>query len=387
MSSNFVKRFLGPMLLGIILGTTLNVFNDSVTFNLENVVKFFYTITYNYTNVLLFIAPIMIFIYVVNGLNNLSGQATKFLKRYVVLLFASLVALGLITLFISYSIIPLFIQEIVLAPITYVDPFYTFVLDLPPLFNIPTALFLAIFMGLLMKRDSMFITLTNEVEQWLNTFMLKIMLPLMPIWIFGTFLRSGFMSQGVEIIINDILLSLLVLSIQFIWLFVMTYLGSKRANVLFKKALKALLKVFFEIVSLAGMGTGIIIPISIEQQTSLNLSADKAKIIASSNFNMPGSLVSNIVFATGIIFMFDLNVGILNLIVYVFFLIITLIAAPSVPGSVFTVTSTILSPLLGFDAASIDLMGGLYYKQGTSNSATNHSADIYFGLFLDNHVK
>ncbi len=383
MNNNFVKRFLGPMLLGLFLGFVLNKTNESVSFDLVYIVKSFYTITYNYTQILTFIAPIMIFVYVLSATNRLQNEAVRFFSKYVITIFTSLIVLGITTLVISYNLIPLFIQEMDMTQTVYVDPFMNLILDLQPLMTITTALFLSIFMGIFMDGKSSFIKIIGELEVWLNTFMFKVMLPLMPIWIFGTFLRSGFMSQGLELIINDLLLSLLVLIIQFSFLAIMTYLGARHAKKSYKHAVKAVIRLFAEIVSLAGMGTGIIIPLSVEEQTKLGLSKERAKIISSSSFNMPGSLISNIVFCTGIVFMFDLNLQFINLVVYVLFLIITLVAAPSVPGSVFAVTSSILEPLLGFGAPQIDLMGGLYYKQGTSNSATNHSADIYLGLLLD----
>lgn len=382
MSSNIIKRFLGPMLIGLLIGTGLYLGNDQVSFNLEYIVKVFYTITYNYTEVLLFIAPMMIFIYVVNATNNLQTNASSFFKRYIVVIFVSLITLGMITLVLAYNLIPLFIRPMTEMSAYYVDPFEMLVLDLQPLFNITTGLFLAIFMGALIKSDTTFIKVTHEVEGWLNSFMYKIMLPLVPLWIFGTFMRQGFMNMAVDIVINDIFLSIMILIIQFTWLAVMGLIGSKKGQVVYKKVIKSISILFTEIVSLAGFGTGIIIPLSIEQQKLAGVEEDHAKIIASSSFNMPGSLISNIVFAMGVIYMFDLDITFGKMVVYVAFLIITLIAAPSVPGSVFAVTSTILTPLLGFEAQHIDIMGSLYYKQGTSNSATNHSADIYLGLIL-----
>ena len=56
--------------------------------------------------------------------------------------------------------------------------------------------------------------------------------------------------------------------------------------------------------------------------------------------------------------------------------------APAVPGGVFAVTSGLLTPILGFTPDQISIMGSFYYTQGTSNSATNNSADLYLGPIL-----
>jgi Na+/H+-dicarboxylate symporter len=56
--------------------------------------------------------------------------------------------------------------------------------------------------------------------------------------------------------------------------------------------------------------------------------------------------------------------------------------APSMPGGVFSVTSTLLTPVLGFSDEMVTLMSGLYFKQGTTNSAVNNTGDIAIGTMM-----
>ncbi|MGL5020566.1 MAG: cation:dicarboxylate symporter family transporter, partial [Mycoplasmatales bacterium] len=112
-----------------------------------------------------------------------------------------------------------------------------------------------------------------------------------------------------------------------------------------------------------------------------------AKIVSVSSLNMPGSVISNIIFAYGVITMYGLNISTMQMMVYGVVLIFATMIAPSIPGGVFSVTSSLLTPILGFNADHIGLMGALYYKQGTSNSATNNAADIYLGPLMDSNTK
>nr|MBL0701837.1 cation:dicarboxylase symporter family transporter [Mycoplasmatales bacterium] len=286
------------------------------------------------------------------------------------------ISLILSNLFLSFSLLE--IKEV--ESIT-LDPYFR--LTLTPLFSISTALLMGILIGLYVKADSITIKLAHEFEDWIGVFAKKFLLPFMPFWILGIFAKTVYVNQTAEIFINEVIMSIFVVCIHISWLLIMYFISTKYANKNFKSAVGAGIKLYTKVISIMGVGTGIIVPFAIEAQEEININSGIAKIVSASALNMPGSVISNVVFSTGIIIMFDIDVSTIQLITYVFALVFATMIAPSVPGGVFSVTSGLLTPILGFSPDQISLMGAFYYRQGTTNSATNNAADIYIGAFLD----
>lgn len=383
-----IKRFVGPMIIGMVIGFicfklgTISIGNYS--FNFKWVIQLMYTFSTDYTQFLNFVAPILVFVFVAVGCNNILTDAKNFFLNFLKLLVSSNLVLGVLTFLVAIIVVPSLVSPTQIQEVESLEPFSQLVIGMTPLFNIFVALILGILVGLFNAPQTQTMKLVNEAEVWVTSFMSKIAIPLIPFWIMGTFARSSYMNQSTEIIKSDILLSLLILAIQFVWLFSMYFIGSIKSSYSFSKITKAGLKLYLEVVSLAGNGTGVIVPIAVDAQKEVGVNSNKAKIISASSFNMPGSLVSNIIFSYGILIMAGMQVDIGMYLMYIVALVITLVMAPSVPGGVFAVTQTLLTPMLGFSGAQIDLMGALYFKQGTPNAAVNNAADVYLGVILDN---
>ena len=386
-----LKSFIGPMIIGFFIGLSCyylgNIFNIEIYGQslFEIPVRLLYTISKNFLQLLLFVAPLMVVIYSISGVNQIRGNAKKFFLKFFSLVFITLLIISLISLVIGSSLVPNLMVEMDQTMDIYMDPY--FIVDIQPLFSTIVAVIMGIIFGLFLPQDSLSMKLIHEGEEWISRFATGLLLPIMPIWVIGVFAQSAYTSSASSLFINDLILSTIILILQGLWLVVMYFIVTKITKRSFKKAFYAGLKLYVKVTSIMGMGAGIIVPFAIEAQKEIEVDEAVAKIVSVSSLNMPGSVISNIIFAYGVITMYGLDISTMQMIVYAVVLIFATMIAPSIPGGVFSVTSSLLTPILGFNADQIGLMGALYYKQGTSNAATNNAADVYLGPLMDSNSK
>lgn len=386
-----LKNFIGPMFFGFGIGLLCLYLGNNFPITIfetnffEIPIKILYTISENFIEFLLFIAPFMILVYTASGVNQIKGDAVKFFIKFLLLTFFTLVLLSFLSLIVGNFIVPNFIMQITTDGSARMEPY--FLVDIKPLFNSFTALISGILCGLFFPQDSTVIKIIHESEEWINTFAKKLLIPIMPIWVTCIYAQFVYSSGAGTIFINDVILSFIILLLQGFWLLIMYIFVSKYTKKALKTVTLAGLKLYLKVTSIMGLGTGIIIPFAIEAQEEIGVNQDVAKVISVSSLNLPGSLISNIIFAYGVIVMYGLEINNYMMFLYAIALIFATMIAPAVPGGVFSVTSTLLTPILGFSTEQIGLMGGMYYKQGTSNSAANNAADVYLGPLMDYHKK
>ena len=369
-----LKRFLVPMLIGYVIGIISGVFE------FEFVVRLLFTISSNFLQLILFVAPFLVLVFAISGTNDLRGNLKSFIFRFFGIIFSSLLLVGGLTLVTSNLILPSILMEMEQSKPIFLDPY--FVLDIQPMFSVISGMLAGILFGSFLEKDSKTMDIVRELEKWIAKFSTSFLLPLMPIWIMGTFAKAGFVNQGVEILYNDFVMSWLIIGLQFLWLGFMYFIASKYSGVSFKMIVREATKIYIKVVSIMGMGTGIIIPFVVKAQEDIGVDSGTAKIVSASSLNMPGSVISNIVFSYGIIIMFNIDISLSTYLIYVVMLVLATMIAPAVTGGVFAVNSGLLTPILGFTPDQISIMGSFYYTQGTSNSATNNSADLYLGPIL-----
>lgn len=368
-----IIRLIIPLILGITIGSILklndNLFEARILMQILEVLLWFIDI----------IVPIMIFIYLTTAFLGLKGNVKSFLIKYFKVVLITLIICAFFSFTISYFIINIFEFKLDSQETIFVDPFMKFsVMNGYNEFNalVISVLFLICHNIFKFKLNFLF-----KIEFYFNQFIRRFLLTIMPLIIICSFSVSTFESSGLNIIVMDFVLSFIVLLIQFIWIF-LNYIIISNTKVFFKKVLRSGLKIYMLVLSIAGVGTGAILPDIISEQKKLGYDENKAKFITTTSFNMPGSLISNVVFSLGIMNLYNVEINFLNYFIYLTCLCFILIIAPSLPGAVFSVTSQLLSPILGFDETMIGLMSGFYYRQGTSNSAINNCCDIYISGYL-----
>lgn len=374
-------RFLIPLFIGTMFGILATTFSDYKIVE-DLLVRVPYTLSENFLVFLEWFTPFIILIYLTTGINKVKDDFKAFLIKFFITVFATLFICGLLTLSLSALILPHIVGELVDQGSAWPKSYFTFSLMQP--FDVFTALILGCLLGFYMDRKSQFIAVMTELETFVNKTLRNIIIPFAPIWIIGSFAASSFSSGGWFIIKTELSITLFIFALQFLWTMFMFLCTSLYSKIKFSSLFKAGLKITAVVLSLAGNGTGVIVPIIIEEQVILGINRSKAKFISASSFNLPGSMISNVALMYGTCIMFGVQISVMQFILYVFCLVLLIMAAPAIMGGVFVVTSQALSPILGFTDPMIALMQGLYFRQGTNNACTNNVGDFYLsGLTID----
>lgn len=370
-----VTRFIGPMIIGSIIALVNIKLVEMGVASDVTVVKVLYTFSSNFIGFLKWFAPFMSLVLIATGVMHIKGQVINFLTRFTVTLLVSISLIGIITIILSYLIVPLYVMPFELGDSMWPDVYFT--INFPQYLGIFQALVIGIILGIIAQYINRLEIILNKLELFIGYVVKYIIIPLSPFWIMGSFAGSTYSSQGLEIVWFDLWLSLIILVIQFGWLGFMYGVASKYSGIAFSKIVKAAIRIYVIVLSMAGMTNTAIYPFLVEEQEELGLNVDKAKFVTVSSFNMPGSLIAHIVFAYGLALLFKLDISFLQMLEFSIVLSFVLVVSPAISGGVFAITSSLLAPMLGFTDPMIGLMSSMYFKQGTSNAAVNNCADFY----------
>lgn len=370
-----IRLFIGPMVIGAIIAyVNIALVNKGVMEDIT-LIRIVYTFSDNFIGFLKWFAPFMSLILIATGVREIRGEIISFLTRFTFVLITSLFAIGFISIIISMVIVPLFVVDFSFADNAWPDVYFTI-----PFFkyiDVFAALVIGIIVGIFAQYNQYINKVLDKCEEVVSFVVKHIIMKFSPLWILGSFAGSIYSMQNLSIVWFDIWLSFVITVIQFIWLCAMYFILSKYSKIAFKRIFNAASRIFMIVLAMNGMTNSAIYPYLLDEQRDLGLNQDKAKFVTVSSFNMPGSLISHIVFAYGLALLFGLPITFVSLTKYMAVLVFVLVVSPAISGGVFTMTSSLLAPMLGFTDPMIALMSSMYFKQGRYNAAVNNCADFY----------
>lgn len=370
-----IKRFVGPMILGSIIAIVNIWLVDQGYMQDITVVRVLYTFSDNFIGFLKWFAPFMSLVLIATGIREIRGEVLTFLGRFTVVLVTSLLLIGTVSIVLSYLIVPFYVADISFTDTSWPEPY--FVINFFNYIDVFTALIIGIIVGLIAQHVEIVDKIITKLELVVEWVVKYIIFTFSPIWIMGSFAGSTYSSHGLSIVWFDLWLSLIIVVIQFGWLSAMYFVLAKYSGIAFSKIVKAAIRIYIIVLSMAGMTNSAIYPFLLEEQDSLGLNPNKAKFVTVASFNMPGSLIAHIVFVYGLGLLFGFNITFIAMFKYMLVLSFVLVVSPAISGGVFVMTSALLTPMLGFNDQMIGLMSSMYFKQGTGNAAVNNCADFY----------
>lgn len=381
-------RFILPLFLGIIIGII------SAKIHIEYPVRILGTLSANILAIVTFLSPFIIFVSVAVGVSNIQQNKVQFLSKFFLTILITLISVAILTFIISVVADPLLVINSTSFNNVYIDPYNKLVLHFPifvqNFFNKFSIDFFAVvvgtIVGFLCKPSTLKFYKMVSFEKILYKIIKVIIIPLMPFWIMGSFAATAYSGVASDFFLTDLLLSIFILMLQISFLISSYYFVSLYKKINFTQVWRAGFKIFGYVISLSGVGTSVVIPFIVKEQVQLGVNKNKAQTITATAFNMPGSLIANIVFIIGVIDIFNMNVNSLSLFLFILYLVFLLMIAPSIPGGSMALVAPKLY-LLGFNEAMVNLFTTMYYKQGISNAATNNAADIYIGLLVGGNKK
>lgn len=338
-----------------------------------------------------FIIPLIILGLVAPAIADVGKGAGKMLLVTVALAYCASLFSGFLGFFTGELTFPHLVHPGQLADATAeahdLSPYFT--IAMPPLMGVMTALVLAFLLGIGMvylngnalKRGF------GEFRDIITKTISAVIIPLLPIYIFGIFLNMTVSGQVAEILMGfaKIIGVIFVLHI-FVLLFEFSVAGIVgRRNPL--KMLWTMLPAYFT--ALGTQSSAATIPVTLRQTIKLGVDKDVAgfTVPLCATIHMSGSIMKITACALALMIMRGLPYDTAMFAGFICMLGITIVAAPGVPGGSIMASLGLLSSMLGFTEADQALMIALYIAMDSFGTACNVTGDGFIAVVVSRIFK
>lgn len=352
----------------------------------EFIARIFVTFNGIFSQFLGFAIPLIIVGLVTPAIANVGKGAGKMLVTTVVIAYISTVFAGLASYFTGAAVFPTMIQTGSLPEIdeaSGLTEFFT--MSIPPVMNVMTALILSFTLGIGMAYSERR-TLKEAVidfEEVIVKTIKGLIIPLLPLYIFGIFLKMTYEGQVfytlnvfIKIIGIIFLIHIAILLIQF------TIAGIiSKKNPL--KLLWNMLPAYFT--ALGTQSSAATIPVTLQQAKQNGVSEDVAGFVIPlcSTIHMSGSMLKIVACSIALMLMKGMPFDFGMFLGFICMLAITMVAAPGVPGGAIMAALGLLASMLHFDTEAQALMISLYIVMDSFGTACNVTGDGAIALVID----
>lgn len=377
---SLLPRIIIAILLGIATGDLLP----------GGVVRVFVTFNSIFSEFLNFSIPLIILGLVTVAIADIGKGAGRMLLLTALVAYGATLFSGFLAYFTGAAVFPSLIPQGI--PIEEVSeaqgilPYFS--VAIPPLMNVMTALILAFTLGLglaTLHSDALK-NVARDFQDIIVRMISTVILPLLPIYIFGIFLNMTHSEQVYSILMVFIkIIGVIFLLHVFLLIFQYCIAGLfVRRNPF--RLLVRMLPAYFT--ALGTQSSAATIPVTLTQTKKNGVSDDIAGFVIPlcATIHLSGSTLKIVACAFALMIMqgmphnFELFAG------FIFMLGITMVAAPGVPGGSIMAALGILQSMLGFDESAQALMIALYIAMDSFGTACNVTGDGAIALIIEKVV-
>lgn len=346
------------------------------------------TFNFLFDQLLQFIIPLIIVGLIVPSIARLGKQAGKLLIATVLIAYGSTIFSGLSSYFISINVFPGLLEhhaQGIQVPDEARKLTSYFTIEFEPLFGVLSGLVFAFMIGIGLSRleDSTLKKAAIDFEHIINFLIEKLIIPLLPIFIFCIFYDMAY-SGTVATILNVFIKIIGIIFLIHIGILVLLFVvaGAVSQQNPFR-LLKGMLPAYFT--ALGTQSSAATIPVTLKQAVSLGVDEDIASfsVPLCATIHLAGSTLKIVACVIALMIMQGMPIDFLQMTGFIFMLGIAMIAAPGVPGGAIMAALGIISSMLGFDTESQALMIALYIAMDSFGTACNVTGDGAIAVVLD----
>ncbi|MBQ9675935.1 MAG: dicarboxylate/amino acid:cation symporter [Bacteroidaceae bacterium] len=376
-----LPRILIAIVLGIIIGQVFPL----------GLVRIFETFNAIFSQFLGFCIPLIIVGLVTIAIADIGRGAGKMLLVTVLLAYGCTLLAGFLSLFTGLSFFPSLITSGVpleeIAEAQGVEPYFS--VKIPPLMDVMTSLVLAFVLGLgaaSLKTDYLK-NVARDFQQIIIKTISSVILPLLPLYIFGIFLNMTHTGQVFSILVVFIKIIGIIFALHILWLILLYVVAGGIVHRNPFKLLWNMLPAYFT--ALGTQSSAATIPVTLEQAKKNGVSNEVAGFVIPlcATIHLSGSMLKIVACALALMIMQGMPYSFGMFAGFICMLGITMIAAPGVPGGAIMAALGVLQSMLGFDDAAQALMIGLYIAMDSFGTACNVTGDGAIALVIDKFKK
>lgn len=354
-------------------------------------VRIFVTFNGLFSQFLNFIIPLIIVGLVAPAIADIGKGAGKMLVATALLAYGATLFAG----FLSYGVGETFFPSIITRDIPLeeiseahgVEPFFT--VSIPEPLNVMTALVMSFTVGLgLAYLDTFYLkNVCNDFKEIIVRTIQAVILPLLPIYIFGIFFNMTHSGQVFHVLTVFVkIIGIIFLLHIFLLVFQYCVAGAVVRKNPFR-LLGRMLPAYFT--ALGTQSSAATIPVTLKQTISNGVSEGIAGFVIPlcATIHLSGSTLKIVACALALMMMQDIPYDFPMFAGFICMLGVTMVAAPGVPGGAIMASLGILSSMLGFSENDQALMIALYIAMDSFGTACNVTGDGALALIINRWFK
>lgn len=346
-------------------------------------------VTFNsvFSEFLSFTIPLIIFALVTSAISDVGRKAGRMLLLTTGIAYGSTVFAGYLAYFTGISVFPRLLEanstEFLSATAEGVAPYFT--IQMPAVFGVMTALILAFILGLGMAHlDSRGLKSgIDELKEIISRLIGGVIIPLLPIYIFGIFSSmayTGEVASTIEVFIR-------IIGVIFLLHIILLLLQFGIAGIICKRnplsMLRNMMPAYFT--ALGTCSSAATIPVTLKQTQLNGVSSEVAgfTVPLCATIHLSGSTLKIVSCALALMIARGIPQDLGLFTEFILMLGVTMIAAPGVPGGAIMAALAIIQSILGFDAEQQALMISLYITMDNFGTACNVTGDGAIAQVVD----
>ena len=376
-----VGRIIIAMVLGMLLGGYLPV----------KVIRAFSTFNGLFSQFLGFIIPLLILGLVAPAIADIGKKAGRMLLGTTALAYTATIISGFAAYFTADGIFPSLIEAGTLSTATAQgqDAAPYFSIEIAPLMGVMTALVLAFVLGLGMAnlRGMALHAAFNDFRDIIYRTIGKVIIPLLPIFIFGIVLNMSYSGQALSILHVFIkiigIIFLLHIGVLLFQYCVAGLIARQNPLLMLWRMLPAY------ITALGTQSSAATIPVTLRQTIANGVNKDVAGFVVPlcATIHLSGSTLKIVACAIALMLMQGNPVEFTHLAGFILMLGVVMVAAPGVPGGAIMAALGVLHSMLGFGDNEQALMIALYITMDNFGTACNVTGDGALAVIINRFYK
>ena len=375
-----VGRIIIAMVLGSLLGGVLPL----------KVIRTFITFNGLFSQLLGFIIPLLILGLVAPAIADIGKKAGKLLLATVALAYTATIISGFASYCTAITTFPALITPSTASDVAAAnDATAYFTIAIEPIMGVMPALVLAFMLGLGMAQmnGGVLHGAFNDFREIIYRTIGRLIIPLLPLFIFGIALNMAYSGQAAAIIATFIK----IIGIIFLLHIAVLLLQYGIAGLITRRNPLGLLFRMFPayITALGTQSSAATIPVTLRQTISNGVNPNLAgfAVPLCATIHLSGSTLKIVACACALMMMQGTPVEFGHMAGFILMLGVVMVAAPGVPGGAIMAALGVLQSMLGFGEQEQALMIALYITMDNFGTACNVTGDGALALILNKFYK
>lgn len=352
--------------------------------------RVFYTYNDIFSQFLNFAVPLIIIGLVIPAIADLGRGAGKWLGLTATLAYVSTIFSGVLTYIVCAWIFPQTLKPGTFSNVNASKESLAaasgyFTIEIAPPLDVMTALVLAFVLGIglsLMPRGVLrrgFL----EFREIINSLIARVIIPLLPLHIFGIFLNLAQSGEAAQVISTLLVVVVILLILELVILGTQFGVAGAVAKTNPLQALWNMKDAY--LTALGTSSSAATIPVTLRQTLKNGVRHPIANFVIPlcATIHLAGSTSKITAFAMAIAFTQHINLSTGQWIGFIFMLGVVMVAAPGVPGGGIMAAVGVLQTILGFSEQQVALMIATYIALDSFGTATNVTGDGAIAMIMD----